>query len=473
MNALYLTLNLEGKLLNNRYYLSELIACKNYYQVYQARDIVKHRKCLVKRLTNSGDRSEFWQKTELIFQQEAAILQKLAGKHHRIGQLDDYFREDTSWYLIQEWIPGITLEQKLQLQGKLSESETKEILLDLLTLVECIHSWGIIHCNIKPQSIMLRSGDNLPVLNDFSTARQIGDRLQLNSIVKNPGHMSIEQTMEGVAARNDLYSLGLTAIHLLIGRSPLEIAGQERTIPASYSFSQILERAITSDPDRQFTSAREMRSALLDTLPPLSVSESNIVRSRWTRRLLSILAVQIAAAIYGGFYLATNLEVQPPVDLDEMVPPPVEREPKAIAPMVAEPNWEEIIFRIGTSEEEILQTLGEPVWRKPGYWSNSTAWLYENVATDGINMGYIFDRQTNKLRQVEISVPPDTPLSTVQSILDLLLFDKANSNAIEGLRSVDRRCQAIYNFTAGDLEGTIQCNHKNRIYIAVWMSGFH
>ena len=181
MNTLYLTLNLEGKLLNNRYYLSELIACKNYYQVYQARDIVKHRKCVVKRLANSCDRYEFWQQRELMFQPEAAILQKLAGKHDRISQFYDYFREDTSRYSIQEWIPGVTLEQKLQLE-KFSESETQKILLDLLIVLECVHSWGIFHCDIKPHNIMLRSSDNLPVLMDFSAARQIGDRLQLNSI---------------------------------------------------------------------------------------------------------------------------------------------------------------------------------------------------------------------------------------------------------------------------------------------------
>ncbi len=464
-------------MLNNRYYLSEIVACKNFCQVYLARDIIKHRKCVIKRLDGSSDRSKSWQKTELMFQQEAAILEKLAGKHDRISQFYDYFQEDTCWYLVQEWIPGITLEEKLRLQGKLSESQTRKIVLDLLTVLECIHSMGIVHGDIKPHNIMLRSPDNLSVLIDFGTARPMGDRHQPQSIVGTPGYMSVEQAMGRIAYHNDLYSLGLTAIHLLTGKSPLDIDWQDRIIPISDSFKKIIDRAIAPHPKQRFASAEEMRFALLGTTAPSSASSGYVSRPRSKSRVLfSILGVQIAAAVFGWFYLATNLDEQPPVKLGEIVPqtPIDEDRPTAIAPIVpAESIWKEIIFSVGTSKDKIFEALGEPVWRKPGFWTNSTAWLYENIVADGIDIGYIFDRETNKLRQAEITVPPDTALSTIQSALDMMLAEKANSNVAEGLRSVYQRRQAIFNFTAGNLEGTIQCNHKNRIYIAIWLSGFH
>ena len=161
-------------------------------------------------------------KIESAFLQEVQILKKLARKHPQICQYYSYFVDSGNQYIVQEWIEGTTLEEKLRQQTKLSESETKSILLSILSILEYVHSQGIVHNDIKPDNIILRSQDGLPVLIDFGAAREANCNYGQN-IVGTPGYMSLEQAMGKTIFNNDIYSLGLTAIFLLTGRSPRSI----------------------------------------------------------------------------------------------------------------------------------------------------------------------------------------------------------------------------------------------------------
>ena len=91
----------------------------------------------------------------------------------------------------------------------------------------------------------------------------------------------------------------------------------------------------------------------------------------------------------------------------------------------------------------------------------------------GIDLGYIFNTQTNKLLQVEIAVPPQTNYRKLQDALTSLCVGKTNSDLEQALQAVYQRQQSTYNFTVEDLSGTIQRNHKDRIYMAVWHKDFH
>ena len=475
LNTFDFTLDLTGKLLSNRYYLCESIAKKNYSQVYLARDIAKHRKCIVKRLDLSSCPSKIRRVAEEMFWREAKILQKLSGKHPQIGQFYNYFRRDDSCYLVQEWIPGITLEQ-LQLQQQFSESEIKEILLNLLPVLDYIHAQGIIHHDIKPNNIILRSHDNLPVLIDFGVAREIGDRHLPNSIVGTPGYMSLEQAMGQTASDNDLYGLGSTAVHLLTG-SPANTDRRHRI--KDPNLRQVIERAIAPEPKRRFASAKAMRLAL---------SSTDTSKTHQPKRKLPLWIVLLFVAIPALFVgmnwnkcgqaicLTTKLEERPPVDTIELFPRglgTVEEDPVAIATIPKDSIFDNIIFTVGTTEPEILQALGEPLWRKPGFWENSIAWSYEDIVARGIDIGYMFDVQTNRLKQSEIAVPPTTSLDVLQQALSSLLPQTDNTAIAQGLQDVYQRRRTVYNFTAGDLQGTIQRNDKDRIYLAVWSKGFH
>jgi len=130
------------------------------------------------------------------------------------------------------------------------------------------------------------------------------------------------------------------------------------------------------------------------------------------------------------------------------------------------------LFRTGTSQKKILETLGEPVWRKPGYWENSIAWSYENMLSLDIDIGFIFDDQTQKLRQVEISLPPDIKLENLYSVLDSWLYFTP-AHIEKKLESVYWRQTNHQEFEVDNLKAVIQRNEQDRIYIGVWESDFH
>lgn len=473
--------NLPGKLINSRYYLDQLIAQSNYNQVFLAKDLVEDRQCLVKRLNLDSCPSRVRQAAESMFEQEANILKQLGSKCRQISRFYSYFSSYGGLYLVQEWISGITLEQKLQQQKKLSEVETRDLLLNLLSVLDYVHRREIVHRDIKPNNIVLRSPDNLPVLIDFGVAQQINNRHQSKIIAGTPGYMSLEQAMGQSAYSNDLYSLGLTAIHLLTGQFPLNIDLNHQEISISRNLLEVLSRAISPQPEQRFNSAQEMRSALL-------VSEANVLPNRKSKYSLKswapslILGLQLSSGAWMSWqYLATKIDKPSPVKLAELFSEesllPAEDEVKvdrAFKDLVLKNrSLKAALFTLGTSDEKILQALGEPVWRKPGFWSNSIAWSYENIVSEGIDLGYMFSTQTNRLRQAEITVPASTELTTLQTALNSLLSAKSSSNMQQGLEAVYQRRQNVYNFAVGDLKGMIKRNHHDRIYLAVWSADFH
>ncbi|WP_019508148.1 serine/threonine-protein kinase [Pleurocapsa sp. PCC 7319] len=490
-----------NKLLNGRYYLHNLIAKSTYSRVFLASDLVNRcQKYVVKQLCFNLCPIKEKQTRMLMFEQEAEVLKKLAGRHNQICQFYDYFKDSDGLYLVQEWVRGITLEQKLLKQQKLSESETKSILINLLPVLECIHSLGIIHCDIKPNNIILRKEDNLPVLIDFGITQEVGTCQSPKLIAGTPGYMSIEQAMGCTTYNNDLYSLGLTAIYLLTGHSPqtreFEInrssfEQQAKTI-FSYNLMAVIDRAITPDYGQRFSSAKDMRLALQSSKEKSRLTQiaTNKLKYSLYALLYLTIGIQIVANVYLSWrYLTTKIDERPPINFldlpqaklpflttDDDVKPTIFKTPNEIPNNVEITNnaLQAVIFIPGTSEINILQALGEPVWRKPGFWANSIAWNYKNVVLEGIDLGYIFDSQTKKLRQAEVAVPPSTKFATVRSIFNSLLNTKPLTDDIEqGLQAVYQRQKATYNFTVGNLRGIIQRNHKDRIYMAVWEADFH
>jgi len=494
---MHLDLDAKSKILGNRYYLHHLIAQSHYSKIFLATDLaIDGRKCAIKQLYPSYFPIKMQSKIESAFLEEVEILKKIAQKHRQICQFYHYFIDAGRQYLVQEWIEGITLRQKLDRQSKLSESQTKSILSNILLALEYIHSLGIVHNDIKPSNIILRHSDRLPVLIDFGIARQVNTDYQQN-IVGTPGYMSIDQAMGKVSYRNDIYSLGLTAIYLLTGRSPQSINlnsqqdnfwHQEKTT-FDPKLVAIIDRAITPQSDRQLNSAKEMLSMLQS---PTAISISTFRNSeRSLSKIGNLILISILATLGVWFYLScllilqSNIKYKPSVkttdswetdfwETEPLISPPTARKPQPKVVKTIKHPLEKVIFVPGTTHSKVLAELGEPLWRKPGFWAGSIAWSYEDVISQGIDIGYIFDSQTNILRQAEIAVPPTTDLSTVQSAMNSFLAAEQSTTEIEqGLQAVYQRQKTTHNFTIGNLQGIIQRNNQDRIYIGVWAADFH
>jgi len=81
---------------------------------------------------------------------------RLEEGHDQIPQLYAYFQEDGQFYLVQEWIQGLTLTQKVEQVGPQPEAVVQEILSQLLPVVSYLHSRQMVHRDIKPDNIILR-----------------------------------------------------------------------------------------------------------------------------------------------------------------------------------------------------------------------------------------------------------------------------------------------------------------------------
>ncbi|WP_081980778.1 serine/threonine-protein kinase [Neosynechococcus sphagnicola] len=288
------------ELLNNRYRVLQILGRGGFGETYLAEDtqMPSQRRCVIKQLKPVTTNDQIYQLVKERFQREAAILEELGDGHPQIPRLYAYFTEIGQFYMVQEWIQGQTLNQRLQSQGLLSETEVRTILIHLLPVLEYVHSKGIVHRDIKPDNIMVRQRDGKPVLIDFGAVKETMGTV-LNSqgnttssiVVGTPGYMPSEQTAGRPLFASDLYSLGLTAIYLLTGKVPQALETDPRTGELLWrrygdhlnpELADILDRAIQSHPRDRYATAAEMLAALQALSTPEAVqasptSESTVV----------------------------------------------------------------------------------------------------------------------------------------------------------------------------------------------------
>jgi serine/threonine-protein kinase len=219
------------------------------------------------------------------FTREANTLQKLGNAHGQIPSLFDFFEFEGNFYLIQEYIKGQNLLDVLITKAKnnqiFSEKEIIEITLSLLEVLIQVHNQGVIHRDIKHQNIILREGDNKPVLIDFGIIKDAANYnpSQTGTIIGTPGYCPLEQATGHVMFQSDLYAVGMVALVSLTGipahgfqiaPNPLVSPQKSRVILddiekyISPPLLDWLKQSLEVLPQNRFASAEEMREALLN-----------------------------------------------------------------------------------------------------------------------------------------------------------------------------------------------------------------
>jgi WD40 repeat protein len=186
--------------------------------------------CVIKQFSPqiqaTGERREkSVQKSTDLFYQEAMRLHEL-GEHTQIPTLLAYFEHQEQLYLVQQLIRGPTLWQELKHQGAFSEKQIWDLLEQLLPILQYIHDYKVVHRDIKPTNIIRRKQDQKLVLIDFGIAKQLTatGMARVGTKIGTEGYAPMEQIRSGRAyPASDLYSLGVTCIHLLTGLSPDEL----------------------------------------------------------------------------------------------------------------------------------------------------------------------------------------------------------------------------------------------------------
>jgi serine/threonine protein kinase/formylglycine-generating enzyme required for sulfatase activity len=217
------------------------------------------------------------------FRQEAILA---ASIHHpNVVAVTDFgvTKEDTP-FLVMEYIEGVSLDDFLRKEKRLSPSKAFEILAPMALGVGQAHSKGITHRDLKPLNVMLRSGYPLSqavkVL-DFGLAKIKSTesfasfiQAKTTNILGSPHYMSPEQwENEGVDTRSDIYSLGIILFQMLTGEVPFK-GGSIPTImyqhlqlptptfdslgiPAEPQIEAVIQKALAKEQNQRFATVEE------------------------------------------------------------------------------------------------------------------------------------------------------------------------------------------------------------------------
>lgn len=268
----------DGLILNNRYRIVKQIGRGGFGRAYLAEDTHRYRElCVLKEFAPQVESDRDLRKAEELFERESGILYKL--QHQQIPKFEALLQTKIdgrrSLFLVQEYIPGDDYWELLKEKGKLSEIEVKDMIWDLLPVLDFIHSSKLIHRDISPDNLIRRDLDGKTVLIDFGCVKVAANALSRSAgttptIIGKKGYSPEEQLRRGQAfPSSDLYSLAVTAVVLLTGKQPDELydsqSGKwhwESQVRVSPVLRKVLNKMLADKPGDRYQSADRVLSVL-------------------------------------------------------------------------------------------------------------------------------------------------------------------------------------------------------------------
>ena len=331
-------------ILADRYLPTKLLGQGGFGAAFLARDRYTPglRQCVVKQFQPSGRLTpDQLQMAQDLFEREAEALEQLGRQHSQIPDLFAFFElsmpsshqatEDKFFYLVQEFIDGETLEERLIRQGKFSESDVLDVLKEALKILQFVHENGSIHRDIKPSNIMWNLNGRLYLL-DFGAvkyATKAAGGSKVSTSIYSLGFAPPEQVSgDEVYTSTDLYALAVTCIVLLTGKQPPELFNAynnswkwQNYVQTGQPLADAIDKMLLPMPDQRFQSATDVLEALVVCLPqsqpapssnpspPVPVSSPRPIRQRSTVQPFSTLELLGSAAFTGceGALLAIAL----------------------------------------------------------------------------------------------------------------------------------------------------------------------
>jgi serine/threonine-protein kinase len=216
------------------------------------------------------------------FEEEARAVARL--RHPNIVQVYDFNHDGDLYYMVQEFVPGETLQSTLRRLNKSGERmplpDAVKYTLDICNAIGYSHQFGMIHRDIKPANIMLDERGQA-ILMDFGIVKLLGGEghTTTGSVVGTVLYMSPDLIRGEVPdARSDIYSLGVTFFEMLSGRPPFEansamtlmMMHQNDPVPNLHSLRPevpgelvaIVEKSLAKRREDRFNSAAEMGATL-------------------------------------------------------------------------------------------------------------------------------------------------------------------------------------------------------------------
>lgn len=208
-----------GTVLGNRYEILTEVGSGGMARVYKAKDRYLQRIVAIKIL-----KDEFREDSEFLkrFDTEAQAAASLT--HPNIVQIYDVGRDNSRYYIVMEYVDGITLKEYITDKGSLDWKETIDISIQICSALSKAHSRNIIHRDIKPNNIIMTS-EGVPKVADFGIARSVSSETDTMTIdtIGSVHYSSPEQARGGYTdEQSDIYSIGVTMFEMVTGELPFD-----------------------------------------------------------------------------------------------------------------------------------------------------------------------------------------------------------------------------------------------------------
>lgn len=294
---------MTGKILGKRYEILEQIGAGGMAFVYKAKCRLLNRIVAVKILKPEFNEDMDFVKRFGVEAQSSASL-----SHPNIVSVYDVGQEGDIYYIVMEYIDGITLNKHIEKKGKLEWKEATKIAIQICLAIQYAHKNHIVHRDIKPQNIML-SNDGRIKVTDFGIARvtTASTITMEGSTLGSVRYLSPEQARGGyVDEKTDLYSLGVVMYEMITGQPPFDgdtavsiamkhiqskaVTPSELIKKLPAGVNGIIMKAMEKDPKTRYGSAGEMLDDMYSVLedPEMNVLLASNLNNNSTRRLDAI-----------------------------------------------------------------------------------------------------------------------------------------------------------------------------------------
>jgi len=215
------------------------------------------------------------------FKQRFLVEARLVGKlsHQNLIKVYDVGREDWKLYFSMEFIEGETLEDLIERDGPLGNTQAIDITLQILRAINYIDRFDIVHCDIKPSNILLNN-EGMASLGDFGFVKSNIEIevTEAGSVLGTPDYIAPEQAMgKDVDFRADIYALGITLYHMVARRPPFDGTAsmimrshihdelpnpKEHNPLLSDELAKVIRRMTEKNPDDRYTKIKDLFDAL-------------------------------------------------------------------------------------------------------------------------------------------------------------------------------------------------------------------
>ena len=277
-----------GEILNGRYEILKSVGFGGMAEVYLAKDVLLDRKIAIKVL-----RKKFLDsKTQLEqFKREARSAARLI--HPSIVTIYDVCDEGDISYILMEYVEGVSLKAFEEQNGRMDAALAVALTAQLASALDHAHKHNIIHCDIKPQNIVLTEA-MVPKIVDFGISRIVSNETMAftASVVGSVHYFSPEQAQGlAVTAQSDIYSLGIVFYEMLTGKVPFDgnnavsVARkqvEEQAPPlknywpdAPDALQRIVDKALAKNRQDRYATAEDMKNDLMEVKNRLYPSKNN------------------------------------------------------------------------------------------------------------------------------------------------------------------------------------------------------